>query len=251
MAEKKKVNKSKRLHTTPIMFQEDDYKPKIGLFYDDKGNKVETEYFQNTDGTYFTYNDDFKEIPLVMFDRMSPEELEKWRQTASNSPYRKGVNEVQKRQAMMRAAGYDVPDNGLWDDEQQSMWNSLTTKDKDYDTTLKGFAQGMTDKFTGNTTYQGNPLMQAQVKTYDSNNIDWDKTRTQQNQWVKAIDGTWLPVALASMAPALSSSFVASPIAATATLGGGWLGGNLIDKASEAITGRNFSTNVSMFRAHQ
>lgn len=175
--------------------------PKKGLFYDDKGNKVEREYYQGPNGTFFTYDKNYNAVPLLMFDQMSPQELEKWRTTAPNSPYKKGMKEVQTRQAMMRAAGLNVPDNGLWDDTQQAAWNKLTTKSKDYDTTLMDLAQATYDKATGNDTYKDNPLIQEAVKTYDSNNVDWYKSNIANNRTYKTLAETYGPIVAAAMAP--------------------------------------------------
>lgn len=221
--------------------------PKKGLFFDDKGNKVEREYYQGPNGTFFTFDDNYNAVPLLMFDQMSPQELEKWRTTAPNSPYKKGMKEVQTRQAMMRAAGLNVPDNGLWDDTQEAAWNKLTTKSKDYDTTLMDLAQATYDKATGNDTYKDNPLIQEAVKTYDSNNVDWSKTRRSQSAIINAIEGTWGPVVAAALAPTLLKAAISAPLTTLATTIGGSLGGKAVDKASEAITGRDFGTNVSMY----
>ena len=221
--------------------------PKKGLFYDDKGNKVEKEYYQGPKGTHYTYDDNYNAIPLLMFAQMSPQEFEKWRTTAPNSPYKKGMKEVQKRQAMMRAAGLDVPDNGLWDDAQQAAWNKLTTKPKDYDTTLTDLAQAAYDKATGNDTYKDNPFLQEEVKTYDPNNVDWSKTRRSQSAIINAMEGTWGPIVATALAPTLLKAAISAPLATLATTIGGSLGGKAVDKASEAITGRDFSTNVAMY----
>lgn len=184
--------------------------PKSGIFYDDKGNKVEKEYYEGPNGTYYTYDDNYNVVPLRMFDRMSPKELKIWRQTAPNSPYRNTVDEVQQRQAMMRAAGYDVPDNGLWDDDQQSVWDKLTIKNKDYNTTLKGFTQGLVDKATGNTTYRDDPLIQDEVKTYDPDNVDWDKTNRSHNKFINAVDGTWGPIVMTALGSPLLKLYIKS-----------------------------------------
>lgn len=221
--------------------------PKKGLFYDDKGKLIEREYYQGPKGTHYTYDDNYNAIPLLMFAQMSPQEFEKWRTTAPNSPYKKGMKEVQKRQAMMRAAGLDVPDNGLWDDAQQAAWNKLTTKPKDYDTTLTDLAQAAYDKATGNDTYKDNPFLQEEVKTYDPNNVDWSKTRRSQSAIINAIEGTWGPIVATALAPTLLKAAISAPLATLATTIGGSLGGKALDKASEAITGRDFSTNVAMY----
>ena len=43
----------------------------FGLFYDDNGNKVEREYYQGPNGTFFTYDDNYNTVPLLMFDQMA------------------------------------------------------------------------------------------------------------------------------------------------------------------------------------
>jgi hypothetical protein len=40
-----------------------------GLF--DNGNKVEREYYQGPNGTFFTYDDNYNTVPLLMFDQMA------------------------------------------------------------------------------------------------------------------------------------------------------------------------------------
>lgn len=221
--------------------------PKSGIFFDYKGNKVEKEYYEGPGGTYYTYDNNYNAVPLVLFDKMSPEELEKWQTTAPNSPYRKGMKEVQNRQAMMRAAGLNVPNNGLWDDTQQAAWNRLTTKSKDYDTTLTGFGQAIYDKIKGGTIYKNNPFIQDEVKTYNPDNVDWNKTNKSHNKVINAMSGTWGPIVAAAMAPYAVSEALAAPFATLAVGGGGALGGWAVDKASKALTGRDFATNVAMY----
>lgn len=43
----------------------------FGLFYDDNGIKVEREYYQGPNGTFFTYDDNYNTVPLLMFDQMA------------------------------------------------------------------------------------------------------------------------------------------------------------------------------------
>ena len=43
----------------------------FGLFYDDNGNKVEREYYQGPNATFFTYDDNYNTVPLLMFDQMA------------------------------------------------------------------------------------------------------------------------------------------------------------------------------------
>ncbi|WP_337948855.1 hypothetical protein [Prevotella pectinovora] len=221
--------------------------PKKGLFYDDKGKSVEKEYYQGPNGTFFTYDKNYNAVPLLMFDQMSPQELEKWRRTAPNSPYRKDMDKVKTRQAVMRAAGLDVPDNGLWDNAQQAAWNKLTRKSKDYGTALMDLAQATYDKATGNDTYKDNPFLQDEVKTYDPNNVDWSKTRRSQSAIINAIEGTWGPIVATALAPTLLKAAISAPLTTLATTIGGSLGGKAVDRASKAITGRDFSTNVAMY----
>lgn len=118
---------------------------------------------------------------------------------------------------------------------------------KDYDTTLTDLAQAAYDKATGNDTYKDNPFLQEEVKTYDPNNVDWSKTRRSQSAIINAMEGTWGPIVATALAPTLLKAAISAPLATLATTIGGSLGGKAVDKASEAITGRDFSTNVAMY----
>ena len=116
-----------------------------------------------------------------------------------------------RRQALMRVAGYDVPDNGLWDEKQQAIWDKLTIKDKDYDTTLTGFGKAMMDKLTGNTTYRDNPLIQDAVQAYNPDIIDKAKSsvnRALNTTAGKAITGTWGPTVAASALPGIPAAYI-------------------------------------------
>lgn len=112
-------------------------------------------------------------------------------------------NNLLQRQAVMKAAGYNVPQNGYWNDGQEKIWNKLTTRDKEYDTTLLGFLQGMADKSNGNTTYTSNPFRQSEINQYNPSGeslaAKW-KTLRSNNKVVNAIAGTWGPVAATSLA---------------------------------------------------
>jgi len=152
-----------------------------------------------------------------------------------------------RRQALMMAAGYDVPDNGLWDEKQQAIWDKLTIKDKDYDTTLTGFGKAMMDKLTGNTTYRDNPLIQDAVQAYNPDNVDWDKTNRSHNKFINAVDGTWEPIAMAAFGSPILKTAVSAPLTTATTLGGGALGGWAVDKASKALTGRSIGDNVAKY----
>ena len=63
-------------------------------------------------------------------------------------------NEYKRRQAMMKAAGYNVPQDGSWGPYQQKIWNKLSTRKKEYAPTIWGLLQAGYDTITGNTTYQ-------------------------------------------------------------------------------------------------
>lgn len=111
----------------------------------------------------------------------------------------------------MRAAGYDVPDNGLWDANQQAIWDKLTTKNKEYDTTLTGFGKALMDKFTGNTTYKSNPLMQNVVQAYNPDIIDKTKSsidRALNTTTGKAITGTCGPIVAAAALPGIPATYL-------------------------------------------
>ncbi len=125
-------------------------------------------------------------------------------------------------------------------------FGTLATKPKEYDTTLTGLATGLWDKLRGNDTYTVNAQDPGSVRPYTPDEVDWGKTRRSQSKVINALSGTWGPIVAAATAPGLVSSFVSAPIATAATLGGGYAGGWLADKASEALTGRDFGTNVSM-----
>ena len=54
----------------------------------------------------------------------------------------------------MKAAGYNVPQDGSWGPYQQQIWNKLNTREKEYKPTVWGLLQKGYDTITGNTTYQ-------------------------------------------------------------------------------------------------
>lgn len=160
--------------------------------------------------------------------------------TAQQAAYNKS------RQAYMRAAGYDVPQDGSWGPWQESVWNKLTTRQKQYDTTLSGLAEGVWDKVTGNDTYRINPIAPATVKKYNPDEVDWGKTRRSQSKVINAISGTYLPAASVASLPAVARTAFSAPLATAGTLLGGYVGGKAVNKTSEALTGRDFGTNVAM-----
>ena len=79
---------------------------------------------------------------------------------------------------------------------QQKIWDRLSTKNKEYDTTVMGLVQGLTDKITGNNTYKKDPLEQSQI--YTSRKDSYTKP---SNGVSKAIFGTWLPILGAATLP--------------------------------------------------
>ncbi len=158
-------------------------------------------------------------------------------------------NEVlynKRRQAYMKAAGYKVPQDGSWGPWQQSIWDKLTTRQKQYDTTWTGLFNGIVDKITGNTTYKVDPLEASTVRKYNPDEVDWDKTRRSQSKVVNALSGTWGPIVAAAMSPALAAQAIHAPLVTAATMAGGYAGGKLADKASKTLTGRDIGTNVAM-----
>lgn len=150
-----------------------------------------------------------------------------------------------RRQAYMRAHGYtEIKVDGSWGQYQQKIWDRLTTRKKNYDTTLVGLISAVKDKLTKNDTYKVDPLDSGTIKKYNSNEVDWGKTRRSQNKSINALSGTWLPVATAVTLPALVSTGIATT---GATLGGGLLGAKAVDAISKKTTGRNFGNLVSEY----
>ena len=150
--------------------------------------------------------------------------------------------EILNKQALLKAAGYNVPQNGSWDLWQEEAWKKINTRHKQYDNTLAGMFQGLMDNLKGENTYQVNPLDQGEVKPYDYNNIDLGKTRRSQSNAVKQWEGTYGPiVAMATLGPALFTETAAT----IAGMTGGALGGKAVDYASEKLTGDDFGTLVA------
>ena len=141
-----------------------------------------------------------------------------------------------QRQAYMRMLGYKVPLDGSWGPYQQKIWDRLSTKNKEYDTTLMGLIQSITDKITGNTTYKKDPLEKGQV--YKSRKDSYTKPSSKVS---KAIFGTWLPILGAA---ALPSTILKHPVATVVGSIGGEVGSKVVDKTSKVLTGQDYSTNV-------
>lgn len=156
------------------------------------------------------------------------------------------IAQNQRKQAYMKSLGYNVPTNGSWGPYQEKLWTKLTTRGKTYDATISGLAHSLWDRATGNTTENFNPVAEDSVQTYDAKNIDLEKTKRSQNKVVNALAGTYAPLATVVSAPLAATTAVASPIATTVAIGGGALGGTIVDKVSEGFTGKNFGTSVAL-----
>ena len=141
-----------------------------------------------------------------------------------------------QRQAYMRKLGYNVPLDGSWGPYQQKIWDKLSTKNKEYDTTIMGLIQGLTDKLTGNTTYKKDPLESDQIYTTRK-----DSYTKPSNGIPKAVFGTWIPLAGAAIMP---STILKHPVATMVGSIGSAIGSKLVNKASKVLTGQDYSTNV-------
>lgn len=107
-----------------------------------------------------------------------------------------------------------------------------------------GLLQGVYDNMTGNNTEKIDPFNQGEAKTWDAKNVDWGKTRRSQSNFIKQLEGTYSPIVAAALASGLFANGVASGLT---TLGGGYLGGELVNSLSEALTGNDFGTNIAMY----
>lgn len=238
----KRKNTRQFSYTAPIMYQGATYPSTRMGIADDEGNVQERNVFADRLGQYYTLNSEGNAIPIVLQQGLP--EVTVTASVRKVTPEERNTN-LQK-QAYMRASGFNVPQDGSWGPYQQSVWDKLTIKPKEYDTTLMGLAESAYDKFTGNDTYRTNPLNQGLIKTYNPDEIDWGKTRRSQNKVVNAVSGTWGPIVAAAMAPYAIAEAASAPLMAMVTAGGGMAGGYAVNKASEALTGRDFGTNVAM-----
>lgn len=230
-------------YTRPIMYQGEWYPSADTVVSDDNGVERKGRMFTDSNGNYFTLDENGNAMEAMPIHQLED--------TVVTAPIIDAATKKQKenylqRQAMMRAAGYNVPSDGSWDNQQEFLWNNLTTKSKEYDTTLSGLVEGLWDKATNNSTYRTNPTNPGYVRTYDPDNIDWEKTRRSQSKVVDALSGTWGPGLVMAGLPSLMGTAISAPIATAATMGGGTAGGWAVNKASEALTGRDFGTNVAM-----
>lgn len=239
---------------------------------DSKGNITNIPVFADANGMYHSLDQKGNELPIILqhtlpevtvlsprkkvqrnlmtsltgsFGTPNPivDEYDRHTQLNTAEEEKTKLLDNQNKQAIMRAAGYDVPNDGVWDSNQQRIWDSLTVQPKEYDTTLKGFFNGLIDMLAENTTYTADPLAPDEIKTYNPDNVDWTKTKASQNKFIKALDGTYVPIAVLSALPVAA----ASPVAAIVSTTGGLVGGKVIDEGSKVLTGRDFATNVSMY----
>lgn len=157
----------------------------------------------------------------------------------------------QRRQAYMRALGYNVPKDGSWGPYQNKIWTKLTTRDKKYDTTLSGLVSGLWDKVTGNTTERFDPVAESTARPYNPEEVDWDKTIRSHSKVINAIAGSWLPAFITGAtivgAPAVVAAAKAAPLITATTVAGGMAGGAGVNAISKAATGSDFGTNVAKY----
>ena len=211
---------------TPLTYKGKTYPANAEELVDENGNLVTKNVFADANGGRHFINDDGTLTDVYMNSGELPEVTvtapmgktgmrnkmaDAYRLNVFNAKGPLGYlqfentlqNNLLQRQAIMKAAGYNVPQNGYWNDEQEKIWNKLTTRDKEYDTTLLGFLQGMADKSNGNTTYTSNPFRQSEINQYNPSGeslaTKW-KTLKSNNNVVNAIAGTWGPIAATSLA---------------------------------------------------
>lgn len=238
-------------YSNPVRYEGYDYPTTQANLLDRNGNTSSTNVFADANGQYFVLGDNEVAQPVMPVNTLddvtvTPSESV-WQQMDHNFASFKRHSEIMRKQAMMRAAGYDVPQNGLWNLQQQMLWDRVTTKPKEYDTTLMGLAGAIADTWTNGNIEHSNPLNQGSISTYNPDNVDWNKTRKSQSKFINALSDTYGPIVAAAFAPAITNAFVSAPIASIATGLGGMAGGYAVNKASEAMTGRDFGTNVSMY----
>lgn len=217
---------------------------------DSKGNIADTPVFADANGMYHSLDSKGNEFPVILQQSLPEVEIRPQRKrkelTNGASDYiitPEVVDEISNRKAILRAAGYNIPKGSSWDAGLQALWNKLTTKQKEYDTTLIGLAEGLWDKINSNDTFFVNPFDQGHIRKYNHDNVDWSKTRKSQSKIINAIQGTWAPVAgVATAFPALMTAPIASVVGGI----GGLVGGQIVNKASKALTGRDIGTNVAI-----
>lgn len=146
----------------------------------------------------------------------------------------------------MKALGYTVPQDGSWGPWQQAQWERVITRHKTYEPNIQGFLSGIADKVMGTDTEKVDPLDRGTARKWSPDNVDWGKTRRSQNKAIDVISGSVLPAAALAGLPGLVGTAYAAPTATAVATAGGAAGGYAVNKASEAITGRDLGTNVAM-----
>lgn len=211
MATKEKyANKRSISYTEPILYNGNSYPSSIATIVDDNGMERKERIFADANGNYYALYRNGNILPTMLTDTLPDVEVR-----PDNVK-----NDILQRQALLRAAGYNVPSDGSWDLHQQSVWDSLTTRPKQYDTTFEGLYQGWKDKLMGNDTYMSNPLEQGEIREYNPDNVDWEKTRRSQSKVVNALSGTWLPGLAAATLP---TAFMQAPLSSLTTQRTWWL----------------------------
>lgn len=147
------------------------------------------------------------------------------------------IKQNKTKQAYMNAHGYKVPINGSWGPNQQRIWDRLTLKEKDYDTTITGLMSSIADKITGNTTYRIDP--------FDSVKQQTTPVSKPQSPVEEALTGSFIPMAIAAFAPTAISTAIKAPLATAAATIGGTVGNNAVNAATKVITGKNYNRFVS------
>lgn len=108
----------------PIAYQGSLYPSTQMDIEDDKGNVSSRNVFADANGQYYTLNEDGNAIPIVLQNNLD--------EVIVTPTPRKATTEErianQQKQAMMRAAGYNVPMDGSWGAYQEAIWYNLTTK---------------------------------------------------------------------------------------------------------------------------
>ena len=271
MTERKSKQVVRRFsRANPVEYLYTNYPSTIMPIEDVNGNVADTAVFADGKGQYFTQDKDFRAIPIIL-NHDVPEVIVTAPQGKRNytdnltkalnksltgvpndlftNPNRhvelvsmEDANNNLQKQAMMKAAGYNVVNDGRWSSQDEKAWNTLTTKNKEYDATINGLQEGLSDMLSGNTTYNVDPTAPDQIQTYNPDNVNYSLTRKSQNKFIKALDGTYIPIAKAALLPPA----LKAPGAAIGAAFSGWVGNELVDAASKALTGRDFATNVSM-----
>lgn len=284
--------KKKYYYNNSVTYKGETYPANVEELIDDNGNIVTKNVFADANGGRHFINDDGTltgvypnngELPEVVVtapltDRAVKQQYAKDRrlQFFQGKPdvfgwlkFEDGLNnDILHRQAIMKAAGYNVPQNGYWSDEQQGIWNKLTAKDKEYELSYQGLREGLFDKLSGNDKYHTDPTQPDEVKTYDKSNVDKSRSGRENNPVSRAVWGTYAPLftdiyltkgagaVLRNPTGALNAASNAvrkgifnithSPVTSIGSLAGGaiggYAGGKATDRITEALTGDDWST---------